>query len=54
VLSLPDLLGTASRVAQRDFRIVEMYIFAAVIYFTISFIASRVVHLLRKRISIVR
>jgi len=54
VLSLPDLLGTASRVAQRDFRIVEMYIFAALIYFLISFAASRAVHHLRKRIAIVR
>ena len=37
VLSIPDFLGAASKVAQRDGRLVEMYLFAALVYFTISF-----------------
>jgi len=36
----PDFLGAASKVAQRDGRLVEMYLFAAVVYFSISFAAS--------------
>src|ERR1700742_5158855 len=36
VLSIPDFLGAASKVAQRDGRLVEMYLFAAVVYFIIS------------------
>ena len=37
VLSVTDFLGAASKVAQRDGRLVEMYLFAAVVYFVISF-----------------
>lgn len=54
VLSVTDLLGAASKIAQRDFRIVEMYLFAALVYFVISFAASQLVRALRKRIAIVR
>jgi glutamate/aspartate transport system permease protein len=43
VLSLTDFLGAASKVAQRDGRLVEMYVFAALVYFLISFTASRLV-----------
>ena len=41
VLSITDFLGAASKVAQRDGRLVEMYLFAAVVYFVISFAASQ-------------
>jgi glutamate/aspartate transport system permease protein len=54
VLSVPDFLGAASKVAQRDGRLVEMYIFAAVVYFMISFAASLGIRRLQARISIVR
>ncbi len=37
VLSITDFLGAASKVAQRDGRLVEMYLFAALVYFVISF-----------------
>ena len=37
---LPGLLGAASKIAQRDGRLVEMYLFAALVYFVISFVAS--------------
>ncbi|MGC2778852.1 MAG: ABC transporter permease subunit [Bradyrhizobium sp.] len=54
VLSIPDFLGAASKVAQRDGRLVEMYLFAALIYFTISCIASYGVRRLQSRIAIIR
>src|SRR3954449_5605228 len=54
VLSVPDFLGAASKVAQRDGRLVEMYLFAAIVYFTISCIASFGVRRLQARIAIIR
>jgi len=54
VLSIPDFLGAASKVAQRDGRLVEMYVFAAVVYFTISCVASLGVRRLQARIAVVR
>jgi len=54
VLSIPDFLGAASKVAQRDGRLVEMYLFAALIYFLISCFASFGVRRLQQRIAIVR
>ena len=54
VISLTDFLGAASKVAQRDGRLVEMYLFAALVYFVISFAASSVVKRLQSRIAIVR
>ena len=54
VLSIPDFLGAASKVAQRDGRLVEMYLFAALVYFTISCVASFGVRQLQSRIAIMR
>jgi glutamate/aspartate transport system permease protein len=54
VLSITDLLGAASKIAQRDGRLVEMYLFAAAIYFVISFVASTYVRRLQMRIAVVR
>ena len=54
VVSLPDFLGAASKVAQRDGRLVEMYIFAAIVYFIISFLASWAVKRLQAKIAIIR
>jgi len=54
VLSITDFLGAASKVAERDGRIVEMYLFAALVYFIISFTASRYVRRLQNRLAIVR
>ena len=53
VLSLPDFLGAASKVAQRDGRLVEMYLFAAAVYFAISCVASFGVRRLQARIAYV-
>jgi glutamate/aspartate transport system permease protein len=52
VLSLPDLLGSASKVAHRDNRLIEMYLAAAVIYFIISFVLSKTVKQLQSRIAL--
>jgi glutamate/aspartate transport system permease protein len=54
VLSITDFLGAASKVAQRDGRLVEMYIFAALVYFIICFVGSQLVKRLQGRIAIVR
>jgi len=54
VISLTDFLGAASKVAQRDGRLVEMYTFAALVYFTVSFLASQGVRRLQARIAVPR
>jgi glutamate/aspartate transport system permease protein len=54
VLSIPDFLGAASKVAQRDGRLVEMYLFAAAVYFIISCAASFGVRQLQSRIAVMR
>jgi glutamate/aspartate transport system permease protein len=54
VLSITDFMGAASKVAQRDGRLVEMYLFAAAVYFIISFVASLLVRALQRRIAIIR
>jgi glutamate/aspartate transport system permease protein len=53
VVSIPDFLGAASQVAQRDGRLVEMYLFAAAVYFVISCAASFGVRQLQTRIAFV-
>ncbi len=40
VVGLTDFMGAASKIAQRDGRLVEMYLFAALIYFLFCFSAS--------------
>jgi glutamate/aspartate transport system permease protein len=52
VLSITDFLGAASKVAQRDGRLVEMYLFAAVVYFVISFGLSSLVKRLQVRLAV--
>lgn len=42
VLGLTDLLGSASKIAQRDGRLVEMYLFVAVVYLAISLLLSQI------------
>ncbi|WLI88750.1 ABC transporter permease subunit [Massilia sp. R2A-15] len=52
VLSIPDFVGAASKVAQRDGRLVEMYSFVALVYFVMCFALSRMVLRLQRRIAI--
>jgi glutamate/aspartate transport system permease protein len=54
VLSITDFLGAAAKVAQRDGRLVEMYLFVAVVYFIISFTLSYGVKQLQARVAIVK
>ena len=54
VLSITDFLGAASKIAERDGRLVEMYSFAAVVYFVISFAASQGVRRLRAHYAVPR
>jgi glutamate/aspartate transport system permease protein len=54
VLSITDFLGAAAKVAQRDGRLVEMYLFAALVYFIICFVGSLLVKQLQRKIAIVR
>jgi glutamate/aspartate transport system permease protein len=54
VISATDFLGAAAKVANRDYRLVEMYTFAAVVYFVISYGLSMLVKRLQDRIAIVR
>lgn len=54
VISLTDFMGAANKVAQRDGRLVEMYVFAAVVYFLISYLASLGVRRLQAKTAIIR
>ncbi|MES2832873.1 MAG: ABC transporter permease subunit [Pseudomonadota bacterium] len=54
VLSITDFVGAASKVAQRDGRLIEMYLFVAVVYFVMCFGLSYLVKLLQKRVAIIR
>jgi glutamate/aspartate transport system permease protein len=54
VISATDFLGAASKVANRDYRLVEMYTFVAVVYFVISYGLSTLVKRLQDRIAIIR
>jgi glutamate/aspartate transport system permease protein len=54
VISITDFLGAAAKIAQRDGRLIEMYLFVAVVYFIISFSLSLLVRQLQQRIAIIR
>jgi glutamate/aspartate transport system permease protein len=54
VISATDFLGAASKIANRDYRLVEMYTFVAVVYFIISYGLSTLVKHLQTKIAIIR
>ena len=54
VVGLVDFLGAAGQVAQRDGRLVEMYLFVAIVYFAFSFTASRGVAWLQASVAVPR
>src|SRR3970040_1175362 len=54
VISATDFFGAGSKVANRDGRLVEMYLFVAVIYFIMSFAASQYVKRLQTRLAVIR
>ena len=51
VISATDLLGAATKVAQRDGRLVEMYLTVGVIYFVLCYAASQFVKQLQGRLA---
>ena len=54
VISATDFFGAASKVANRDGRLVEMYLFVALVYFIMSFAASQYVKRLQTRLAVIR
>jgi glutamate/aspartate transport system permease protein len=54
LLNVTDFVGAAVKIAQRDSRVLEMYLFVAVVYFLLSFSLSTAVKQLQKRIAIIR
>ena len=54
VLSITDFVGAASKVAQRDGRLIEMYLFVALVYFVMCFGLSLLVKQLQKKVAIIR
>ena len=54
VISATDFLGAAAKIANRDYRLVEMYTFAAAVYFVISFGLSYLVKRLQQKITVIR
>lgn len=54
VLSITDFVGAASKVAQRDGRLVEMYLFVALVYFVLCYALSLIVRQLQRKIAIIR
>jgi glutamate/aspartate transport system permease protein len=54
VLSITDFVGAASKIAQRDGRLVEMYLFVALVYFVLCLGLSYVVKRLQQKVAIIR
>jgi glutamate/aspartate transport system permease protein len=54
VISATDFLGAAAKIANRDYRLVEMYTFAAAVYFVISFSLSWLVKRLQTKVAVIR
>jgi ABC-type spermidine/putrescine transport system permease subunit II len=54
VISATDFVGAASKIAQRDSRLVEMYLFVAAAYFVLCYTLSYMVKLLQKKVAVIR
>ena len=54
VISATDFVGAASKIAQRDGRLVEMYLFVAAVYFVLCYALSYLVKRLQKKIAVIR
>jgi glutamate/aspartate transport system permease protein len=53
VISATDFVGAAAKVAQRDSRLVEMYLFVALVYFVLCYALSALVRRLQRRLAVV-
>ena len=54
VISGNDFTGAASKIAQRDGRLVEMYLFVAAVYFVLCYLLSELVRRLQTKIAVIR
>ena len=54
VISATDFTGAASKIAQRDGRLIEMYLFVAIVYFVLCYTLSIGVKHLQKKIAVIR
>jgi glutamate/aspartate transport system permease protein len=54
VISATDFVGAASKIAQRDGRLIEMYLFVAAVYFVLCYTLSYLVKRLQKKIAVIR
>ncbi len=54
ILSITDFVGAARKIAERDGRQAEMYLFVGVVYFVICLSLSMLVKQLQRRVAIVR
>jgi glutamate/aspartate transport system permease protein len=54
VISGTDFTGAASKIAQRDGRLVEMYLFVAAVYFVLCYALSYLVKRLQQKIAVIR
>jgi glutamate/aspartate transport system permease protein len=52
VISLADFFGAASKVGDRDGRLVELLLFAGAVYFLLCFLASRLVKRFQPRVAV--
>ena len=53
-MSATDFVGAASKIAQRDSRLVEMYLFVAIVYFVLCYTLSFAVKQLQRKIAVIR
>jgi glutamate/aspartate transport system permease protein len=53
LLNVTDFVGAAVKIAQRDSRVVEMYLFVAVVYFVLCYALSYMAKRLQQKIAIV-
>jgi glutamate/aspartate transport system permease protein len=54
VISATDFTGAASKIAQRDGRLIEMYLFVAAVYFVLCYVLSNLVKRLQRKIAVIR
>jgi glutamate/aspartate transport system permease protein len=54
VISATDFVGAAAKVAQRDSKLVEMYLFVAAVYFVLCYTLSYGVKLLQQKFAVIR
>ena len=54
LLNVTDFVGAATKVAQRDGRLIEMYTFVAAVYFVLCYALSYAVRRLQHKIAVIR